>query len=212
MLASCLMVTRGRPELARLAVECWRSQTWADKELVIVDDEDNPSFDAPPRGRVVYARLGRRKRIGAKRNRAAELATGDVFFTWDDDDWHAETRLSRQIAAMVHERAGLVCDRECYYTDGKRAWRRTVGRIGSTFAFPRATWERAKFSDLQSGEDDHFYARARRVCVLSDEIRTVARLHGSNTVSRIPEQWPGWYEVDFCELPQGFRRTLAPER
>lgn len=206
------MVTRGRPELAALAVECWRSQTWQDKELVIVDDEDDPSFCATPRGRIIYTRLGRRERIGAKRNRAAELATGDVLFTWDDDDWHAETRLARQIAAIVHSGAGLVCDRECYYTDGQRAWLRKTGRIGSTFAFSRETWERSQFPDLQSGEDDNFYARAGKVIELRDEIRTVARLHNSNTISRIPERWPGWYEVDFCELPQGFRKTLAPER
>ena len=37
-LVSCLMVTARRPHRAKLAVECFRNQTYPNLELVIVDD------------------------------------------------------------------------------------------------------------------------------------------------------------------------------
>ena len=39
-LISCIMPTRGRPELAPVAIRCFEAQDWTNKELVVIDDED----------------------------------------------------------------------------------------------------------------------------------------------------------------------------
>jgi len=45
-LVSAIMPTRSRSEMAVAAVECWKSQTWQDTELLILDDADCPAFPA----------------------------------------------------------------------------------------------------------------------------------------------------------------------
>ena len=57
-----------------------------------------PRADDP---RIAYHRLDRRVVLGAKRNLACELAKGSHIAHWDDDDWQAPQRLSRQMAACV---------------------------------------------------------------------------------------------------------------
>ena len=48
MLISAIMPTRGRQAYAIDAVSCFRCQTYPDKELIILDDADNPSFAVIP--------------------------------------------------------------------------------------------------------------------------------------------------------------------
>jgi glycosyltransferase involved in cell wall biosynthesis len=106
-LVSCLMVTRDRSRLARRAIECFLSQTWANKELVVVDDghEDYTPVLASHRTRhpITYERLppdpGRT--LGAARNVSLELARGDYCVQWDDDEWYHPARLAVQMAAIA---------------------------------------------------------------------------------------------------------------
>ena len=43
-LITCIMPARGRPEMTAAAVECWKAQSWPNKELLILDDADYPAF------------------------------------------------------------------------------------------------------------------------------------------------------------------------
>ena len=43
-LVSAIMPCRGRPAMARAAVECWRQQTWQNTELLVLDDADCSAF------------------------------------------------------------------------------------------------------------------------------------------------------------------------
>src|SRR5262245_57789486 len=97
-LVSCLMVTRNRAKLARRAIACFQAQTWANKELVIVDDgdEDYAPVLAPYRRdlHIVYHRLppDPARTLGAARNISLELASGDYCAQWDDDEWYHPER------------------------------------------------------------------------------------------------------------------------
>ena len=44
MLISAIMPTRSRPPLSQVALDCFLAQTYEPRELVIIDDEDDPSF------------------------------------------------------------------------------------------------------------------------------------------------------------------------
>src|SRR5271155_5019825 len=105
---SCLMVTC-RPAHALLAIEAFRRQTHAERELVIVDDTPGACLSAAvsamrdPALRVVQPRG--KLSIGNLRNLAVEHARGRFICTWDDDDLYDPLRLEWQVGAAVSTQA-----------------------------------------------------------------------------------------------------------
>lgn len=98
---SCLMVTANRRKLARRAVECFKNQSYENKELVIVDDgqEDyGPILEDLPADQVNYIKLKKEPDfvLGKLRNRSLEEASGEYLIQWDDDDWYHEDRIKIQ--------------------------------------------------------------------------------------------------------------------
>jgi len=203
MLVSCIMPTRGRAEFAAAAVECFLSQTWAEKELVIVDDADAPSFPAQPDFvGVSYHRLNGRLPIGAKRNICCSRAAGAIIAHFDDDDWSASGRLSDQIERLVNSGATVTGYHSMRFTDGARWWQYSGQEdyaLGTSLVYRREYWESSPFpTECQVGEDVHFIfpARAARqiVSVDADEMM-FARNHAGNTDSRDMKNLKQWREV-----------------
>lgn len=101
-LISCLMVTGNRSRLARRALECFRSQTYANRELVIIDDgaEDYEPMLRTYRDscKIHYHRVlpEEGRFLGGLRNLSLDAANGDVVAQWDDDEWYHPERLQRQ--------------------------------------------------------------------------------------------------------------------
>jgi glycosyltransferase involved in cell wall biosynthesis len=88
------MPTRNRRAFIHLALRCFEAQDYNQKELIIVDDGDDPVGDLIHGcAQVQYRRLGERHSIGDKRNAACELAQGQVVMLWDDDDWYGAKTL-----------------------------------------------------------------------------------------------------------------------
>ncbi len=99
---SALMVTGKNPErypLARVSLGCFFDQTWANKELVIINHgTEKVCSVADPRVKEVFVEKGPGVTLGDMRNWSIENATGDWCMTWDDDDWHHPTRMQNQMA------------------------------------------------------------------------------------------------------------------
>lgn len=99
---SCLMIT-GKTEshrrLAEVAVSCFLRQTYADKELLIVNTSPSrPWFrDRSPMIKEIGIHQGN-STLGDLRNRSYDEATGDLWLQWDDDDWHHPQRIAWQVA------------------------------------------------------------------------------------------------------------------
>jgi hypothetical protein len=109
-LISCLMVTRGRPLLAQLAIQSFLDQTYPARELVVVDDDPNPQLadwiaaHAHPSVRLV--RLpDQGLPLGELRNIAVEHARGDYVCQWDDDDLYDPVRLEMQLQTLLAARS-----------------------------------------------------------------------------------------------------------
>lgn len=104
-LVSAMMVTRDRPHKARFALDCFRRQTYPNKELVIVDDGNDDTLArevaelADPRIRMVR-RPDRGELLGVLRNVAVAEAAGTFVCQWDDDDLSHPLRLEAQIRAI----------------------------------------------------------------------------------------------------------------
>jgi hypothetical protein len=187
-LISCLMVTRDRCAQALLAVECFFHQTWPARELVVVDDGDDPTLRDLLRGRervqVLHPEPG--QPLGALRNLALAHARGAWVAQWDDDDLSAPRRLEAQLAA-ARSLAADACllrretlwwpARERWAISSERPWEGTlVARRDALTPYP----------PLRRGEDTPVVdalLRERRVALLDAPELYIYVAHGHNTFS-----------------------------
>ena len=111
-LVSCLMVTARRPALATRAIRCFQAQTYAHRELVIVDDDPDAALErqvaALGDDRIRHVRLAPADAsLGALRNVAVEHARGELLAQWDDDDLYDPERVEVQVAALESAAADI---------------------------------------------------------------------------------------------------------
>lgn len=196
-LVSCLMPTLDRRPFVPRAIEYFMRQDYPERELVIVDDGDDPVADlVPDDPRIRYLRHERRLRLGAKRNLACSEARGEILVHWDDDDWHAPWRLSYQVRAL-RERGVELCglDRLFFYDPARdRAWQYVYGSgslrwlAGGTLCYTRSFWRRRPFPNVTIGEDNRFVraARASEMAALENDAFYVALIHPRNTSRKRP--------------------------
>lgn len=196
MLVSCIMPTHNRRRFVPLALAYFLRQDYEPRELIVVDDGDDPVADLIPQDpRIRYIRLDRRHTVGAKRNIACRLARGDLIAHWDDDDWMADWRLSYQVPQLSASGADLCGLDRLLFLDARRgeAWQyiyprsgksvRTSWLAGGTFCYRRELWVRNPFPELDVGEDNRFvWSRpVKRLLALPDNSFYVAMIHDGNT-------------------------------
>ncbi|ADB36945.1 glycosyltransferase family 2 protein [Spirosoma linguale] len=106
-LVSCVCVTRGKPDLLQRAIRCFWSQTYANKELIILyetnDDESAlvvASLLQEPLIRSIAISHSPKLTLGELRNKSIQQCQGEYFCQWDDDDWYHPRRLEFQFNAI----------------------------------------------------------------------------------------------------------------
>jgi glycosyltransferase involved in cell wall biosynthesis len=99
------MVSRGNRFPAELAIECFRSQTYPNRELVIVSASKNGEVEAlvaslgDPNIRFVEADP---MPLGDLRNISVAAARGALLCIWDDDDLYHPRRLEVQVTELLN--------------------------------------------------------------------------------------------------------------
>jgi glycosyltransferase involved in cell wall biosynthesis len=191
-LVSCIMPTFNRRRYVAQAIRYFLRQDYMRRELIIVDDGDDPVEDVIPEdARIRYVRLPRRTVLGAKRNLACEMARGEIIAHWDDDDWMAPHRLTYELAVLAQTGADLCgAPRQWYYDPlGDRAWlyeypaARRPWLAGNTLCYRKAFWARNRFPEIQVGEDTRFVwsPRARNAAPTPESDFYVGLVHAANT-------------------------------
>ncbi|MGP1680863.1 MAG: glycosyltransferase [Giesbergeria sp.] len=189
-LVSCVCVTRGLPDHVRNTIRCFQSQTYQEKELVVVcrgiGAEAKKEFERA--GAQVFEMPG--VQLGVLRNKSVELARGKYVCNWDDDDWSSPDRIEVQLAALLEKKA-QACVLRRYVL-----WDERAGKFYESY--PRATgWEssllaeraavlRLRYPPVNLGEDRQLMSRmatAYRVHVLDALGKYVYRFHGLNACS-----------------------------
>src|SRR5687767_2313369 len=105
-LISCLCVTRNKSHLLPTAITCFESQSYSNKELIIVYEDD----DMETKSLLQQIRNSSIKTfevssipkltLGALRNFSISQSSGEYFCQWDDDDWYHNMRLEIQMKAV----------------------------------------------------------------------------------------------------------------
>lgn len=105
-LISCLCVSHNSIEHLSRAIECFGSQTYPHKQLVIAYGDDNIETKTYVRGLqrqdILPLEFNRAHKysLGEKRNLSVECSDGDYFCIWDDDDWYHPERLFCQFEGL----------------------------------------------------------------------------------------------------------------
>jgi glycosyltransferase involved in cell wall biosynthesis len=192
------MATHDRRRFLPQAIQCFAEQDYDCRELIIVDDGPEPIEDLIPRDpHIQYLWLRSRRSIGAKRNLAAEVATGEYFICWDDDDWFGPHRITYQVTPMLTQRSDATVLLTGYMLDliGNSFWRQdSVERTGlfrqgaswGTLAWSRKWWKKGlRFPDGSLGEDvalqELLVRHGARIVRLPNDGASIYVRHGKNS-------------------------------
>ncbi|MDH3307058.1 MAG: glycosyltransferase [Acidimicrobiia bacterium] len=192
-LVSCIMPTHNRRTFVPFAIEYFLRQDYPRRELIVVDDGTDSVADLiPDDPSIRYVRLERPTSLGAKRNRACELAEGEVIVHWDDDDWSAPWRLSYQVSELLRTQSDVSGLRRVTFYDiaAQAAWEYTYPPSrakpwvsGGTLCYTKSLWERNAFPQLSQGESTAFLwqTRNKKVHSLTNSSFYVAMIHDANS-------------------------------
>jgi glycosyltransferase involved in cell wall biosynthesis len=209
-LVSCIMPTYNRRRFVPQAIRYFLRQDYPWRELLIVDDGEDPIGDlVPDDERIRYVRLERRQSVGAKRNLACQMSRGELIAHWDDDDWFAPQRLRVQVTQLLAAGADVCGARELLYYDlqAGKAWlyRYPLDRrpwlIGGTLLYRRSAWAAHRFPDRNVGEDTGFVWQLapERLHAFTDRHLYIAIIHGANTGAKRPSS-PRWERLPLNEI------------
>lgn len=96
-----------RRQFARTAVRCWREQTHPNRKMLILNHGDQPLLcpDVAASMNIREVMVRRPGTLGELRNLAFAHLDTPYAICWDDDDWHAPTRISVQLQAALAAKA-----------------------------------------------------------------------------------------------------------
>jgi glycosyltransferase involved in cell wall biosynthesis len=204
-IVSCIMPTANRAEFVPGAIACFLAQDFESRELVVIDNGTEPIENLlPADGRIRYQRVAPALKLGELRNRACEMARGEIIVHWDDDDWYPPDRISRQVERLGEGGAELCATSRIYFLEGggARAWEYCSGGArpwlaGSSFAYRRTLWQRQKFQAIRVGEDACFSSKVPpgKVADLADPSLVIATMHSRNTSPKRPNG-AAWKRTD----------------
>lgn len=216
LLISAIMPTRGRAVMAATAINTFLQQTYSKKQLVILDDADDPSFLDPPEFKTVtYMRVDGRLLIAEKRNVCCQYAAGEIICHFDDDDWSSPHRMTAQFDFLKTSQASVVGFHSMLFYElmtgraAKFTGHNTYG-LGTSLMYTRDYWKRHPFrpgpEDPNVAEDNQFVREA----VSAGEFKgvdardmMVATVHQLNTSPKDISK-NGFSFVPQTAIPKGF--------
>jgi glycosyltransferase involved in cell wall biosynthesis len=209
------MPARGRSQWTAQAIDSFLSQTYPNKELVIIDDADQPAVLEPQtlHRSITYIRNPERKNIPEKLNQATRVANGRILIRFDSDDYSVPERMADQVATLDGSGKGITGYSTVlfYNPTENQAFRYTSTfpgyAVGTSLCYTRDFWVRNQWPEqVKVASDNDVVREARR----AGEIVTstgfnmiVARVHPDNTSTKSTHK-PEYQPVELSELPEGF--------
>src|SRR6185503_6214400 len=163
-LISCLCVTRKRIKSLKRAVDCFVHQTYPNKELLILFEDDDPEtkeFSLTLNNqhiRCIEVAANPKLTLGELRNISIKESKGEYFCQWDDDDWYHCERLSFQmnILEISKKKASALAYWLMYDTVKKEAYFSfPTAWAGSLLCKKEITNDAILYPSLSKGEDLH---------------------------------------------------------
>jgi|GEM_PF-996127 len=182
-LVTAVMITGMHParyDFARVAIKCFKKQTYPNKELLIINHGTKSLADGDGRLRQVRVRKKKSETVGDLRNLGLAHAAGDFVISWDDDDWHHPRRIETQMNARRDGAAVLLKNRIHHnFQNGSAGYDRADDGAPATILHPRDVPFR--YPSLTRGSDSVFAQHFKtRVAVENDAALYLRFFHGLN--------------------------------
>jgi glycosyltransferase involved in cell wall biosynthesis len=190
---SCLCLTEKRLELLKRSIRCFLSQSYKNKELIVVyKDSDvatekyiNTFSGNLIKGVKVDGSL--KLSLGELRNLSIQNSTGAYFCQWDDDDWYHPRRLELQIKFTINSnRSGSILSNLIIYDSSsgesylsfKRPWENSI------FCRKKDVVGKFRYPSLNKQEDTAFVENlliGNRLNIVTHPPLYIYVFHGKNT-------------------------------
>jgi len=218
MLVSCIMPTYNRQNFIPVALKCYLSQDWPDKQLVVIDDGSETV------GRLVkqlvpdavYIYLAQKQTIGTKRNLACEAAGGEVICHFDDDDWSAVGRVRDQVMRLLQSGKQMTGYHSITCWNGIKAYRYVSPvpqyALGTTMCYQKSFWDTHRFPAKNYAEDNVLVYSARdekQLIAVDAGQMMVVRSHACCTSSSERLRQNTWPEVPRQSVPREFFEAIV---
>jgi len=161
-LVSCICVTKNEARVLSRAIECFRNQTYPNKELIILaegseshvkemlalgEDDRIKCFVVPSTPKIP---------LGSLRNLAISKANGEYICQWDDDDWYHVKRIEIQLNMLLesHKPACILAFWLMYDQTAGQAYLSHVGPWPGTILCRKSLLtDQFPYPDLPNSED-----------------------------------------------------------
>jgi len=211
---SLVMPTHNRPLHTPMAIRSFCQQVYPNLELIIVDDGATPIV-YPADARIKHLKLENRTPTGTKRNFGAEIATGEIIASLDDDDWSNPHRIQDQVQRLLKTgKAVTGYNTTISYEESTGLFYTQRGgppyfASGTSQCYWKSWWKTNPFPDATVGEDWAFSRTARladQLAIAQPGKMMVVRKHDNNTdvypMSRYPRLDPSEISFEFFRALQ----------
>ena len=183
-LVSCILATYDRREFLAQAIKFYKSQSYPNKELVILDD--GPTFVkdfTSKKDKIIHLRLEPKCSIGKKLNKGIEASSGRIIQKIDDDDYYHRDFLRTTVSRLIgHDTANtIVCFDFFCVLILKTGEIKTSGNgwcAGGTLCFYKDLWDKTSFREDMNGREDWQFLmdhRPRQVKIKNPELYIMVR-------------------------------------
>jgi glycosyltransferase involved in cell wall biosynthesis len=194
-LVTCLCNTRNRPELLSRCVNYFKGQTYPNKELLIVYEEDDIGTNSflerlhEPTVRSLKVPITPKRSLGALRNEGILESKGEIICIWDDDDWYHSRRIEIQVSHLLasHKAVCLMAHIFLYDSYNAQAY---LGHLrmweGSMVCYKYILSEDRFYGDMNRSEDKFLVDKLKMNHMVFPLIMPqlyIYIIHGNNTWS-----------------------------
>lgn len=187
---TCVCVSKNRPAFLKRAIQLFETQTYPNKDLVVVCEDANGSWaHVVSDGKIKVVRLqkGSELTLGERRNMSVQHCSGEYFCQWDDDDWYHNRRLEFQMNELI-ESGMPACvlnrvmlfdgERHAAYLSSERYWE------GTLLCRTDLITETVRYPPINKSEDNSLVVslvRRDKVKAISAPYLYAYYYHGKNT-------------------------------
>jgi glycosyltransferase involved in cell wall biosynthesis len=159
-----------------VALNCFLNQTYdllydGQLEIVVVDNSDKPIRHLLPDDERIKYHRRERMSVGALRNVGTKLATGEICFSGDEDDWSSADRIAEQVDRLVGSGKSVTGFHNLLYWDtaiekAHKYFYEVSGRnhppyaMGTSQCYLKSWWAKYPFPEGQRAEDFGFQQEA----------------------------------------------------
>ncbi len=220
-LVSCVMPTRGREEIGKKAIYYFLAQTYPNKELVILDDLEESTFDKGPNLSWITYAVSTSQLIPNKRNTVNAIAKGEIICHFDSDDWSDPRRLESQMHLMQETDKEVIGFHSMLMADEKEGLGfrfngpKPLDRycLGTSLLYTKTFWQKHPFDESKAIASDVAFIdaaySAKELATADAGSLMVARIHEGNTSKKRRDNCTNYQPIHWSELPEGFRNQAA---